>query len=310
MKPIGLLIVGVMTWSACGGGSSVTRESPATAASDEPAGVTPVWTVTDGMETPESAYFDPASGFIFVSQIAGAFDGRDGNGRIVKLDRGGAVVSTSWVTGLNAPKGLRACQGTLWTADLDDVVGVDVASGRVTARVKIAGAQFLNDVACDTGGTVYVSDMMANRIYAVKNGKADVFAEGAQLEFPNGLLVEGDRLIVAGWGSQPKADFTTDVPGHLFALNLQTKAKTLITRMPVGNLDGVESDGRGGYVVSDYIAGRLFQVSSTGESREIGRFGAGAADIGVVPDADLVVVPHMNDNKVAAYPIARATAGR
>lgn len=303
MKRLAFPLAAVLILSACGGGGGETTENQPAASPQPTAGLSPVWTVTDGIETPESAYFDPESRFVFTSQIAGALDARDGNGRIVKLDRMGKVVSTTWATGLNAPKGLRVCQGTLWTADLDEVVGIDVDSGTVTSRVKIAGAKFLNDVACDRD-TVYISDMMANRIHAIRNGTARVFAEGEQLEFPNGLLLEDGRLIVAGWGSQPKADFTTDVPGHLFALDLKTQTKTLITPKPVGNLDGVESDGRGGYVVSDYIAGKLIRVSSTGESREIGRFTAGTADIGAISDANLVVVPHMNDNKVAAYDIA------
>ena len=298
MKRPGLFVAAALTLSACGAGPADPKEdAPAAGA----ARLSEVWTVTDGIETPESAYFDAASGFIFASQIAGALDGRDGNGRIVKLDGDGNVIAATWATGLNAPKGLRACQGTLWTADLDEVVGIDLASGMVRSRIRIAGAQFLNDVACGADGAVYVSDMMANRIHAIRDGTAAVFAEGGQLEFPNGLLVEGDRLIVGGWGSQPKADFTTDVPGHLYALDLATAEKTLLTPKPLGNLDGVESDGRGGYFVSDYIAGTLHQVSGSGESRVIGRFTPGSADIGVVPEAGLVLVPHMNDNRIGAY---------
>ncbi len=68
-------------------------------------------------------------------------------------------------------------------------------------------------------------------------------------EHPNGLLVEGDSLVVAAWG-KPEADFSTKVPGHLYRLNLASGAKTLITPKPTGNLDGLESDGRGGYITS------------------------------------------------------------
>ena len=77
--------------------------------------------------------------------------------------------------------------------------------------------KFLNDVAVGADGTVYVSDMMASKIYAIKDGKASVFAEGEQLEYPNGLFVEGERLVVGGWG-KPEADFSTKVPGRLYML--------------------------------------------------------------------------------------------
>src|SRR5262249_14586939 len=206
------------------------------------------WAVSEGINTPESVYVDTDSGFIFVSNINGMPDQRDGNGYISKLSADGKMITAQWVTGFNAPKGLRSYKGTLWTADLDEVIGIDIASGKISSRTKLDGAKFLNDVACGADGTVYVSDTVASRIYAVKDGKGSVFAEGDDIEYPNGLLVEGDKLVVAGWG-KPEADFTTKVPGRLFSLDLKTKKKTLITPEPFGNTDGIESDGQGGYIV-------------------------------------------------------------
>lgn len=310
-----LAICSPLMFYACGGGEAPPAESSAAAAHDpaahDPAAHDPAahaaplaggWTTSEGIATPESVYYDAASGFVFSSQIDGMPDGRDGNGRIVKLGGDGHVVAADWVTGLNAPKGLRSHDGTLWTADLDEVVGIDIGSGTVTSRVKIDGAQFLNDVAVGADGTVYVSDMMANRIYSVRDGKASVFAEGEQLEWPNGLLVDGNRLIVGGWG-KPKADFSTDVPGRLFALDLQTKQKTLITPKPFANIDGLELDGRGGYIVTDYLKGKVMQVSAAGEARDLRTFKPGTADLGFAPPA-VALVPHMNENRVASYDLS------
>jgi sugar lactone lactonase YvrE len=297
-------LCGTLALAGCGRNEAPAEEaSPAEAPAPRAAGVTAGWMATDGIETPESVYVDTASGMIFASQIAGAPDGRDGNGRIVQLGNDGRVISSTWVTGLNAPKGLRSHNGTLWTADLDEVIGIDIASGKITTRVKIAGAMFLNDVAVGGDGTVYVSDMMANRIHAIRDGMATVFAEGEQLEWPNGLLVDGNRLIVGGWG-KPKPDFTTDVPGRLYALDLQTKQKTAITANPVANIDGLELDGRGGYIVSDYIAGKVLQITASGEMRELRQFKPGAADIAFIPQGNVLLVPHMNENTVAAYDLS------
>jgi hypothetical protein len=289
---------------ACGGGTSAPpAESTAPAAAPAVSPVTAGWKATEGIATPESVYLDEGSGFIFSSQIDGTPDGRDGNGRIAQLSGDGRVISANWVTGLNAPKGLRSHNGTLWTADIDEVIGIDIASAKVTSRTKIDGAMFLNDVAVGPDGTVYVTDMMANKIHAVRDGKASVFAEGEQLEWPNGLLVDGSRLLVGGWG-KPKPDFSTDVPGHLFALDLQTKQKTLVTPKPFANIDGLEPDGRGGYIVSDYVAGKIFQVSSSGEARELRQFMPGSADIGFVSSGNVLLVPHMNENTVATYDLS------
>src|SRR5688500_3438964 len=277
--------------------------APAAPPAPAPAAGTAGWMATERIATPESVYLDEGSGYIFASQIDGMPDGRDGNGRIAQLSGDGRVVSANWVGGLNAPKGLRSHNGTLWTADIDEVVGIDIASAKVTSRTKIAGAMFLNDVAVGPDGTVYVSDMMANRIHAIRDGKATVFAEGEQLEWPNGLLVDGNRLIVGGWG-KPKPDFSTEVPGHLYALDLGTKQKTLITPKPFANIDGIERDGRGGYIVSDYLAGKILQVSATGEARELRQFMPGAADIASIPAGNVLIVPHMNENTIASYDLS------
>ena len=304
------VIVGLaVLLSACNSSSVPQQAAPASSpASSAAVRLTAGWTVTEGVDAPESVYVEPSSGFIFASMIGGQPGDRDGNGRIMKIAPDGKVVSASWATGLNAPKGLRSFGGTLWTADIDEVVGIDLASGKIASRVKIAGAQFLNDVACGADGTVYVADTLLSRIYAVKDGKASVFAEGDTLEYPNGLLVEGDRIVVGGWG-KPEADFSTKVPGRLFAIDLHTKVearpnKTLITPKPFANIDGVESDGHGGYIVTDWNKGTILQVTSGGDSRVLRQFKPGTADLAFVADAKIAIVPHMSENKIGSYDLS------
>ena len=260
------------------------------------------WTTTEGIKTPESVFYDAASGFIFTSQVDGAPDAKDGNGRIVKLNGDGSVAKADFITGLNAPKGVRVCNGTLWAADLGEVIEADAATGTIKSRVAIPDATFLNDVTCE-GQMAYVSDMMGNKIYMVMNGAATVVAQG-DLEFPNGILVDGTKLIVGGWGSQPKADFTTEVPGHIFVYDTVTKKKTLVTPKPLGNIDGLESDGNGGYLATDYVAGKLYHVTAAGEVKELRQFKPGSADIGFVPASKVLLVPHMNENQIAAYDLS------
>lgn len=266
--------------------------------------IAPVWSLTEGIDTPESAYYDADSNSLFVSQVAGPPDRKDGVGWISRLDLEGKVIAARWVEGLNAPKGMRAHKGTLWVSDIDQVVAIDIAQARITRRVPVADARFLNDVAIGPDGTVYVSDMMLSRIYQVKGGNASVFAEGEDLEYPNGLLVDGGRLLVAAWG-KPEADFSTRVPGRLFSLDLETKKKTLITRDPTGNLDGLELDGRGGFIVTDWIAGKVIHVAADGKTRTLLRLSQGTADHAYIPGRTLLVLPQMNENRVTAYDLSR-----
>ena len=199
-----------------------------------------------------------------------------------------------------SPAGKDGNGGKLWVSDVDEVVAIDIASGTIRSRTRIEGARFLNDVATGPDGTVYVSDMATSKIHRIKDGKASTFAEGAQLEHPNGLLVEGDSLVVAAWG-KPEADFSTRIPGHLYRLNLATLAKTLITSKPTGNLDGLESDGRGGYVVSSWMSGKILHIPGNGDTRMLRQFKQGAADIAYLPATRTLIVPHMLEGRVQAY---------
>jgi hypothetical protein len=262
--------------------------------------VAPLWSVTEGMDSPESVYFDPLSGFLFVSQIGGQAQDRDGNGRISKLTTDGKVIAADWVKGLNAPKGLRSYQGTLYAADIDEVVAVEIASGRVTAHIKIPGAQFLNDLTTAADGTIYTSDSFANRIYVIKDGTPSVFFEGDAILLPNGVLVDGNRLIVASDG-RPARGGGGGTPAKLVAIDLRTKAVTEVAMSPIGTPDGVEHDGRGGFLVSDVGAGRILQVTPGGEVRLLRQLDRQTADICFIPSKGLLVVPHLGLNRVSAY---------
>lgn len=273
-------------------------------AEDKPAGpsLKVVWTVDKGLAAPESAYLDPETGFLFVSNIDGEGAKKDGNGYISKLTPQGEVIAAKWATGLDAPKGLRSTKGKLWVSDIDRVVSISLADGKIVDRIAIEGAKFLNDVAAGPDGTVYVSDMPESKIYAISGGRATLFAEGEQLESPNGLLVDGDRLLLAAWGYA--ADFMPKTPGRLLSLDLKTKQVTPITKAPTGNLDGIELDGRGGYVVTDWAAGKVFHISAAGEARVVGQFAKGAADHAYLPKEKLLILPQMMENRVVAYELA------
>jgi sugar lactone lactonase YvrE len=263
---------------------------------------TPLWSVTEGLDSPESVAYDAGSGFLFSSQIGGDASARDGNGRIVKLTLDGKVVDANWAKGLDAPKGMRAFRGTLYVADIDQVVGFDINTGRETSRVKIADAKFLNDLCTGPDGAVYTTDSFANRVWVIRSGVASLFSDAPQLLLPNGILVDGNRVIVATDGNAGRGGGGT--PGSLFAIDIATKAVTQVTMQPIGTPDGLESDGRGGYITSDVAGGRLFHVSASGEARQIRTLDRQPADIAYVAARTLLVVPHLGLNRVSAYDLS------
>src|SRR5688572_11881668 len=243
--------------AVCAAGAVVFAQG---APASRPSGVlpTPLWTVSSGLASPESAYYHRQSNSIFVSNINGQILEKDGNGYLTRIAQGGKVICEKWATGLHAPKGIRSVGNTIWVADIDEVVGFELVVGgsRLAGRVKVDGSQFLNDLAASADGTIYVSDSNQSRIYMVKDGKSSVFVEGAEVgDRPNGLLVDGDRLIVGTIGRPPAG-------GRLLAFDVKTKQRTQLTTENVGGIDGIEPadygwiearNGDGAYFVTDVI---------------------------------------------------------
>lgn len=255
------------------------------------------WHLTSQFDTPESAYYHADTDVIYVSNVAGSPTEKDGKGFIQKLKKDGSMLDASWVTNLNAPKGMRIHKETLWVSDIDHIIAINVKDGSILHKISVPGSAFLNDIAIDNNGVVYVSDMMANKIYKIQDNKPSVFTEGAEVEYPNGLLLQGDDLVVAAWGSRGRK-------GSLYSVNVKTKKKKSITK-PLGNLDGLEVDTKGNYLVSDWVAGKVFCISKDGNVKLLLHGFKGSADIGFIPQQQMLIVPRMKENAVTAYDLSK-----
>jgi len=259
------------------------------------------WEIS-GFKNPESVIYDEVSDILFVSNVNGSPVEKDGNGYISKVLLDGTVLSNQWVIGLNAPKGLAIYDGTLYVADIDTLVVIDIASGTISNSYQVDDAKFLNDVAADKDGKVFVTDMLLNRIHYLSDDQFNIWLESPDLENPNGLHVEGDHLILGAWGVMTDG-FATEVPGHLKSISINDKSITSLGGTPIGNLDGVESDGIDGYYVTDWMAGKLYQINKAGNAKLLLELEQGMADHEVLLEQRLILLPMMKNDKVLAYRI-------
>ncbi len=224
------------------------------------------WTAT-GLEAPESALYDARRDILYVSNIAGAPDAKDGNGFISIPGAGRKPPAAQWVTGLNAPKGLAMHGDTLYVTDIDRLVAIDVAGGEIIGTWPAEGAKFLNDAVADADGRVFVSDMVTNRIHLLDADTLSVWLEDEGLAHPNGLALQDGQLIVAAWG-----------PGHEARLHHRSARppargrpgdqgdRPLGSGAGVGNLDGLEPEGDGAWLATDWMAGGLYRIQPDGTS--------------------------------------------
>ena len=275
---------------------------PVLASAESPI-LVPAWQSQATFEHPESVVYDSQHDLLFVSNVNGAPNEVDGNGYISQLSVDGKLIEQHWLTGLDAPKGLTIVGDTLYVADINQLVAIDIKHKKISKRYPVSDAKFLNDVVADTAGNVYVSDMLTNTIHRLTQGKFEVWLHDDALEYPNGLLIKGDNLIVASWGVMTDG-FVTDIAGHLKTIDIASKKiQSLGDKTPVGNLDGLESDGEGNYFVTDWMVGKLLHIEPNGISKTLISLEPGSADLTVLAQQKLVIIPIMLSNNIVAYRI-------
>jgi hypothetical protein len=154
------------------------------------------WETPATLLIPESVCFDPESQFIYVSNINGKSTEKDGNGFISLVSGEGKILEQRWISGLNAPKGMGIYKGILYVSDIDRVAAIDIKSKSILKFYEFPEAKFLNDIAVDQNGVVYISDMMSARVYRIFEGKTETWLDDEMLTGPNGLFVDGDQLLI------------------------------------------------------------------------------------------------------------------
>jgi sugar lactone lactonase YvrE len=259
-----------------------------------------LWEVK-GLEQPESVVQDPATGALYVSNIAGAIMQKDGNGFIAKLRPDGTMIARDWVKGLNAPTGLALHERSLYVADVDELVEINVASGEIVKRYPAEGAIFLNDVAVGEDGTVYASDTPMNTIWRLKDGNFEPWLANDTLNGPNGLLGQDGKLIVASFGKLPSEGQKQEL-GGLYAIDVEKQSVSELGHSEaIGNLDGLQTLQPGVYLVTDWAAGGLYRVGAKGKAERVLKLGKGSADFVYLPDKKLALIPIMLNNALVAY---------
>ncbi|APR80274.1 periplasmic ATP/GTP-binding protein [Minicystis rosea] len=252
-----------------------------------------------GFDTPESAYWDEGTDAWYVTNMAGSPIEKDGVGWISKLDRCGNIVNAKWVSGLNAPKGIRIANGKLYTSDMDELVVVDLATKAVT-KIPAPGAILLNDPSVGPDGSVYAPDTFGNTIWRFKNGQASIFVSSPLLDLPNGSIVKGNDLIIASTG----ALVPPITQGKVWKIDLHTKAMTQYGTFEA-KMDGIERY-KNGYLIGDSTT--VYFVTANGSSvvHDFTADGLDAInDIGLDPERKLLAVPAYLNHTVTFYPLRK-----
>jgi hypothetical protein len=245
-----------------------------------------LWETARDINVPESVLPDLNKSILYVSLIEGGPWDADGKGGVAKLSTSGKIIDTTFITGLNAPKGLGKFGNRLYVADLSDVVVIDVNKGKVEKKIPIPGASGLNDITVSNKGVVYVSDSKTSKIWKIQNDHPTLFLDN--ISGANGLKSIGDDLIFAEGKDLKKAD--------------ANKKISLIATVTDG-IDGIEPIGNGDFLVTSW-SGYIYYVHANGKVEtllETHEQKINAADIGYNPQKKIVYVPTFLHKTIAAY---------
>lgn len=245
-----------------------------------------LWQTDSIVAIPESVLVDAKSGMLYVSLINGGPWDADGVGGVARLKWDGTGYDSTFITGLNAPKGLGMYGNRLYVADINEVAVVDLAAKKVVTKIKIDSAQGLNDIAVSESGIVYVSDSKTGMIWRIEKDKPTLYLQN--LQGVNGLKAVKKELIIASGKTFIKAD--------------AQKKLTTITELPQPG-DGIEPVGNGDYIVSAW-SGYIYYVSADGNTEtllETGDAKKNTADIGYDAAQKIIYVPGFFAKTITAY---------
>lgn len=269
--------------------------------------LTEVWSLDEGLDWPESAFYDAERGVIYVSNIGGDPSEKDGNGYISTVSPEGEMLEQQWATGFDAPKGLALVDGTLYVSDIDELVAVDVSTGEITDQYPAEDATFLNDVAADESGVVYVTDSGTGRIHRLEDDSFTVWVDDPRVQSPNGVHIVDGEIVVAA------ADSAAAEPGqerYLHTISADgSQIEALGSSDPIGGLDAVESDGRGGFFLSDWGGAVVMHYAPGDSVRTLVELSQGTADLDYVAETQMVYLPVMVAGRLIAYEASWSETG-
>ena len=260
--------------------------------------LTKVWETPADFKIPESVLYDPSAKILYVTSYDKLSSQDKNTGFISRVTIDGKIKDLKWVEGLDGPLGMDIYKDTLYVAESGgNLVEINRVTGKIVKRHAVPGARFLNDVAVDEMGNVYIADTFpgageGSKIYRFTGGRFEIFRGGDEIDSANGLFIYKNSLLVGNSGD-----------GFLKAVHLGNRGITDIVCLGAGVIDGIRVDNEGNLLVSHW-EGQVYMIYPTGEVVEVLDImdqGLNTADFEFIKEKNLLIIPTFMGNKVVAY---------
>jgi sugar lactone lactonase YvrE len=250
--------------------------------------LTKLWELPNTLSWPETVLYDEKRDVLYVSNLY-----TDGTQFISKVKLNGELENLEWIGSLIQPTGMALHRDKLFVVERANVAEIDIPSGQIVKKHPVPSPAYLNDIAVDGDGNIYISDSQKGQILKSSDGQFSVWKGGADYAQVNGLHYSGGKLY---------AGFSSDAT--LRSIDLASgEVKTLVKLDPGAVVDGIETDENGNILVSDY-RGKIFLVHPDGQksllldSTAPKRY---CANFAYIPKKRLLVIPSLNDNRISAF---------
>jgi hypothetical protein len=255
-----------------------------------------------GFEAPESVI--TSGNKIFVSNIGGAQPNPmalDSNGFISALATDGNVIQKKFNKAiLNGPKGLAVIGSTLYTADINRVVGFNTGSGEKVFELNFPDAKMLNDLCTVDDQHLVVSESVVGNVYLINiaNKSYDVIGN---INGANGVTYDAatKKLYACGMG------MNMDGSGKLYVKDMSSKSTsfTELHDSPTGVFDGIEMIDNDHLLVTDWhgadsTKGRFIVYGLKDNSMKTYGVDAGPADVHYDKTSHIFYLPQLLKNSL------------
>ena len=249
-----------------------------------------IWESDTSLTANESAVYDAVTNAVYVSCMGNSDDTVDGDGFIARLDLRGAIQNLHWVSGLNCPKGLAIYKNHLLTIDINELVTIELSSGKVISKKNLGEGKHFNDIDVAPDGRVFLSESYTSEIVRHFKGKTERYHLSPETSGLNGVHVSANKLVFTG------------NKGTIYSLS--DDLKTTVLADSCFRPDGIEAY-RGGYFCSSW-QGKIYYFVPGGNTVTLintvpEKLQGG--DIDVVEDKKILLCPTLFNNKVIAYRI-------
>lgn len=237
------------------------------------------WT---GFSHPESAV--ETDDGVYISDV-GEFSMKDGVIWKVSGNSKEAVVRN-----LTDPKGFVIARGKLYVADVDRIWRIEKSAVSLIAGPNAfpQTPRFLNGMAADATGYLYVSDTFGGWVYRLSTlGKVEPLFK---VDKPNGLAVASDGTVYA---------ITFTNPGRIYAYK-DGKADLVFTSEDIGGGDGLCLDeARGFLYAGGYDSGKVLRINlMTAKPEVIAEGLTTPADFSLSANGSKLLVPLLEAGEV------------